>query len=204
VTAAIDRLEARLAGGRRKSAQEIWEPPQLSDFAQGTLVLAFDGSLGNTGWILLWRTLTEITVQEKGTIRPQTELDGYLGTWQRAILLRCGLEDLGRLAIICDHVAVEAPMVAGGHRTESSLVAGLQVWQWAEDRAGRAKRRDVGATHVSKVLCGDSRISRDKRKAAIKAAVARYISGSDGRGYNEHERDAAAIALTVLWDLAHR
>lgn len=203
MTAAIDRLETRLASGRRRSAQETWEPPRLCDFAPGVTVMAFDGSLGNTGWLLA-SAGPGITVYEKGTIRPQTVLDGYLGTWERAAQLRAELEMIGHLAIGASYIAVEAPMVAGGHRTESSLVAGLQVWQWAAHRAGVARRMDVGATHVSSVLLGNARVPRDKRKAAVKAAVARYIPGSDGRGFNEHERDAAAIALTVLWDLAHR
>jgi hypothetical protein len=203
VSVSIDRLEARLAGGRRKSAQETWEPPGFHDFAPGLPVMAFDGSLGNTGWLLLTAGLG-IKVSAKGTIRPETDLDGYRGTWERAAQLREELERLGHLAIGASYIAVEAPMVAGGHRTESSLVAGLQVWQWAAHRAGVSRRLDVGATHVSKVLLGDARVGRDKRKNAIKAAVARYIPGSDERTWNEHERDAAAIALTVLHDLAHR
>jgi Holliday junction resolvasome RuvABC endonuclease subunit len=204
VTAEIARLETRLAGSRRKSAQEAWEPPQLADFAPGITVMAFDGSLGNTGWVRLLHLAGDVLIIQKGTIRPKTELDGYLGTWERAAQLRMELEALGHLAIGCSYIAVEAPMVAGGHRTESSLVAGLQVWQWAAHRAGIARRLDVGATHVSKVLLGSARVSKDDRKNAIKAAVARYIPGSEGRGFNEHERDAAAIALTVLHDLAHR
>jgi hypothetical protein len=201
VTAQIDRLEARLAGGRRKTRAEAWEPPQRSDFAQGVVVFAFDGSLGNAGWLSLWCADSVIMVRRKGTIRPVTDLDGYRGTWERAIQVNTALLGLVDEEFAqADWIAVEAPMVAGGHRTESSLIAALQVWQWADP----AKRMDVGATHVSKVLLGDARVSRDKRKAAIKEAVARYIPGSDERTWNEHERDAAAIALTVLYDLAHR
>jgi len=201
VSVSIDQLEARLAGGRRKSAQEIWEPPQLADFAPGLSVFGFDGSLGNAGWVSLWNTGAQIIVGRKGTIRPETELDGYRGTWERAIQVNTAL-----LGLVSDEfplayrIAVEAPMVAGGHRTESSLIAALQVWQWADP----AKRLDVGATHVSRVLLGSARVPKEKRKNAIKVAVARYIPGSDERTWNEHERDAAAIALTVLWDLAHR
>jgi Holliday junction resolvasome RuvABC endonuclease subunit len=201
VSAEIARLEARLTGSRRKSAQEAWEPPQRSDFAQDVVVFAFDGSLGNAGWVSLWCTDAVIMVRRKGTIRPQTDLDGYRGTWERAIQLNTAL--LGLLDeefMLADLIAVEAPMVAGGHRTESSLIAALQVWQWADP----GKRLDVGATHVSRVLLGSARVSKDDRKNAIKAAVARLIPGSDERTWNEHERDAAAIALTVLYDLAHR
>lgn len=201
MTASLGQLEARLAGGRRKSAQEIWEPPQLSDFEPGITVFGFDGSLGNAGWLSLLSTGTRIMVRCKGTIRPETDLDGYRGTWERAVQLNDALFDLAASEFPLAHlIAVEAPMVAGGHRTESSLIAALQVWQ----RADPCKRIDVGATHVSKVLLGNARVSRDDRKNAIKAAVARYIPGSEERTWNEHERDAAAIALTVLWDLAHR
>jgi hypothetical protein len=199
MTAQMDALEARLAGGRKRKA--AWAPPEVGDFAQEVQVLACDGSLGNFGWVrAVVMPFHGACVLAKGTIRPVTVEQGYLGTWDRAIQLERELSELGTEFALADRIAVEAPMVKGGHRTESSLIAGLMAWRVALPH----KRLDVGATHVSSVLLGDYRVSQDRRKNAIKAAVARYIPGSERRDWNEHERDAAAIALTVLWDLAHR
>jgi Holliday junction resolvasome RuvABC endonuclease subunit len=200
MTASLTRLETRLASSRRKIVKEAWEPPRRADFAPGQPVMAFDASLSNTGWVLLSVTYGGLFVHAKGTIRPQTELTGYRETWRKAVILRQSLDEMSHVAIGASHIAAEAPMVAGGHRTESSLVAGLQVVQWAAPRPVT----DVGATHVSSVLLGSGRVPREERKAAIKAAVARYIPGSADRSWNEHERDAAAVGLTHLHDLARR
>ena len=93
-------------------------------------------------------------------------------------------------------MAVEAPSVGGGYRTESSLVAGLTVYRLAP-----RKCVPVSATHVSAVLLGDPRIESKKRKGAIKEAVARYAPETAGRDWNEHERDALSVGLTRLYDM---
>lgn len=198
MTDIMDQLEAQLASGQRR--KPAWQPPVLDDFAPLVCVTAFDGSLGNAGWVRLDVGAEWVNVKGRGTIRPYTELTGYRGTWDRAIQLERELGEIGTEFALADYIAVEAPMVAGGHRTESSLIAGLMVWRLALP----SRRLDVGATHVSHVLLGNAKVPAERRKGEIKAAVARYIPGSASRAWNEHERDAAAIALTVLWDLAHR
>lgn len=164
------------------------------------MIIAFDASLLNTGWVAIRAWRAGVDVIGHGTIRPKTDATGYMATWERARLLEEGLrgEALVNAYILSDEalMAVEAPSVGGGHRTESSLVAGLMVWRQAPDRCAR-----VSATHVSSVLLGDPKVKSEERKPAIKLAVARYVPESTGRDWNEHERDGLSVGLTRLYDL---
>jgi len=196
-----ERLRTGAASVRkREAARPPWHPPALTDFLSDQAVVAFDASLVNTGWAALMRNGGGFDVLGHGTIRPKTAAVGYMATWERARLLEQALWDEGLVVrfIRADNVlmAVEAPSVGGGHRTESSLVAGLTVWRQAP-----RKCEVVSATHVSAVLLGDPKIKSTERKPAVKAAVCRYIPGAAGRDFNEHERDALSVGLTRLFDL---
>jgi hypothetical protein len=66
-----------------------------------------------------------------------------------------------------------------------------------------AKAHVVSAQHVAWVLTGCARYEDGTaRKQAVKRALAALVPGSDGRKWNEHERDALAAGLTHLWDLS--
>jgi thiazole synthase ThiGH ThiG subunit len=94
---------------------------------------------------------------------------------------------------------VESPSVGGGHRTESSLIAGLKVYETAPE-----KTHVVSAQHVAWVLTGTARYEDGTaRKHAVKRSLAQLVPGSDSRKWNEHERDALAAGLTHLWDLSY-
>lgn len=196
----IDDSRARLRETRRAAPQRPpWHPPALEDFLPGVSIAAFDASLVNTGWVVLRKWLGGFDVFGHGTIRPKARATGYMATWERARLLEEALHDTLAMSFIRQEgnlMAVEAPSVGGGHRTESSLVAGLTVWRLAPARC-----EAVSATHVSSVLLGDPRIRSTERKPAIKAAVCRYVPQAAGRGWTEHERDALSVALTRLFDL---
>lgn len=193
----------RLRAARKTAPpRPAWQPPEFTDFLQHQVIIAFDASLVNTGWVALRTWLRGVDVFGHGTIRPKTEATGYMSTWERALGLELGLWEEALLAsYIRDEgtlMAVEAPPVGGGlHRTESSLVAGLTVWRQAP-----VKCAVVSATHVSAVLLGDPRIKSAERKPAIKAAVCRYVPEAAGRDWNEHERDGLSVGLTRLFDLA--
>ena len=164
------------------------------------MIAAFDASLVNTGWAAIRRTGDAFDVLGHGTIRPKTPATGYMATWERARLLEKALWDEGVVMRFVKPgdvlMAVEAPSVGGGHRTESSLVAGLTVWRLSPRKCER-----VSATHVSAVLLGDPKIRSAERKKAVKAAVCRYVPEAAGRTWTEHERDALSVGLVRLYDL---
>ena len=201
--ARIDELRAALEHKSRVPASKPqWQPPGLEEFETCKQVLAFDASLSNVGWVSL-RVLADplrVDVSAKGTIRSVTDQRGFLETWAKAVKVTAALKELAYYFALADYVPVESPSVGGGYRTESSLIAGLKVWE----EAPADKRFAVSAQHVARVLCGDARIPADRKKQAIRGAVARYIPGSESRSWNEHQRDAAAVGLTHLWDRRNR
>lgn len=197
-----DRLLVGAAAVRASKAmrQPPWHPPAITDFLPDVVIAAFDASLLNTGWVAVRLVGAAFEVIGHGTIRPKTPAAGYMATWERARLLEKGLWDEGVVMRFIKPgdvlMAVEAPPVGGGHRTESSLVAGLTVW-----RLSPRKCQPVSATHVSAVLLGDPRIKSAERKPAIRRAVCALVPEAAGRTWNEHERDALSVALTRLFDL---
>jgi Holliday junction resolvasome RuvABC endonuclease subunit len=202
VTAVRDpeAVRRRIRQTLARTARPDWQPPQLSDFGYYRTVLAFDAALRNTGWVILVSTPSRgISVIDHGTIRMTTLETSYLATWDLAVSLKQEVCQVMRRQLApVDDVVAEAPSVGGGHRTESSLVAGLQVWQEAREHG--KPLIPVAADHASSVLCGNR--SHDKKEIA--AAVARYVPGSAKRDWTEHERDAAAVALAYLYDRVHR
>lgn len=201
ITAEETRQRLRVgAAAARKSAPQrpAWHPPGITDFVPDVRVMAFDASLTNVGWVVLV-VRDRVIVEGKGTIRPKSEDDGYMGTWQRAWHLRKRLweENLILRYMLNPDVlkAVEAPIVGPGHRPESSLIAGMTVWMEADHC------EVISPTHVSAVLLGDPRIRSAERKPAIKAAVCRYVPEAAGRDWNEHERDGLSVGLIRLFDL---
>jgi hypothetical protein len=194
----VEEARRRLQARKTAPARPPWRPLVAADLQPGVRVLAFDASLANVGWALAWAEPDKVHVSAHGTIRPKARDDGYMGTWRRAAELRAALLGDGLFyahARSGSPVGVEAPVVGGGHRTESSLVAGLMVWQTFDEV------QVVSATHVSAVLLGDSKIKSAERKPAVKAAVCRLVPEAAGPDWNEHGRDAVSVAVTMLHDL---
>ena len=196
MTTLWDELREQVAG-QLDRRDEPWAPPELDDFRR-CKVLAFDPSLSATGWVHLRVSRIgaahRISVLARGTLRIRTAETGYMATYERASRLRCLVDEVVWREQHYNWpsvIAWEAPAVRG-HRLESSLIAGLQVYE-ASHRAGTA----ISANHASSLLCGNP--LHDKQEIA--AAVLRYVPGSDARTWNQHERDAAAIALAYSLDL---
>jgi Holliday junction resolvasome RuvABC endonuclease subunit len=165
------------------------------------MVLSFDPSLSNTGWVEIVRLGPEVRVRCKGTLRPRTVSDGYLGTWEKYRILDTELNQLLTLFDLTARsgrrIVWEAPPVGPASRPESSLMAGCALWQRFHHRKDSAV---MSAQHASSVIVGNPRHD----KAEVKLAVARYVPESAGRTWNEHERDALLLAITELADLASR
>jgi hypothetical protein len=198
----IDRFREKLSAGKPKG--DVFRPPLISDFATGEYVLAFDPTLTNCGWVRLevmganYAGGPLVNVWDKRTIRPSTGHTGFMATWDKARLLNDELGTTIRSAVeACAWIVCETPWVgSGGHRTESALIASTFVYMHAGEHF-----RPVSAQHAYAVLCGGRRPPTARAKKDIALSVARYIPESSGRNWNEHERDAAALALTFLHDL---
>jgi hypothetical protein len=199
VSAAVEDARTRLRG-RRKPEEPQWRFPEYGDFYQSQRVLVFDATLSNCGWAGMTAWHDRIEVWARGTVRPVTQRQSYLGTWDKATELSRELRLIDRDCGYGAHVVVEAPSVGGGSRTESSLIAGLLVTMLRPEGGCDA----VSATHVSAVLLGDPRVRSAERKKQIREAVCRLVPEAAGRTWNEHERDAVATGLTWLHDEALR
>lgn len=188
------REELSALAGPPKAPALQWEPPGIREFLWKVVVLAFDQSLSNCGWIAFSIHNGKIVVYNKGTLRPRTGERGFMGTWGKASQLRQDLAMIISWYPGADHIVYENPAVHG-HRLESSLLAGQILYELSLD-----KGQNIDAQHACKVLCGRP-LRSDDRKQAIRAAVARYVPDSATRHWNEHQRDALALGLTHLYDL---
>jgi hypothetical protein len=211
---ALGDARAQLRARPAKAEPEPWHFPSWDDFEPHHGVLAFDATLTHCGWAYMRAWKAGIDVVAKGCINPATELDGYLGTWEKALLLSEELvRETGAFAQAADSIVVEAPAV-GGHRTESSLIAGLaarmafrdrcELWTDRERKAPWRGFYAVSATHVSSVLLGDARMRSAERKKAVRDAVIVLHNEAAGRGWNEHMRDAFATGAVHLFDEKRR
>jgi Holliday junction resolvasome RuvABC endonuclease subunit len=195
VTDTLEHLRSRLQTGIHVMPPR--EPPQFTDFARDVYVLGFDAALRHTGWIkAVWYSGASLpAVLARGTINLKTDVRGYMGTWDLALQLHDEITSVwAEHHRTGDPVALEAPPVGGGYRTESSLMAGFQVYDISNGNV-----HVLAANHVSSVLVGNPYHD----KAEIAAAVLRYFPESGSRTWSEHQRDAAAVVVTLLYDLAH-
>ena len=198
MTTITEQARQQLRARRTAPARPPWHPPAVTDFMPGLRMLAWDASLANAGWVM-FQVTSRVEVEAHGTIHPAQEGDGYMGTWQRMKSLQSALWDHPHLIRWMQDPgilkALEAPPVGGGHRKESSLIAGGVVWGECDECAV------IVPTHVSAVLLGRPRILKAERKPAIKAAVLRFVPEAASRGWDEHQRDALSVGLTRLCDL---
>jgi hypothetical protein len=200
--AVLGQLRERLLVGRKPAVKPPFEPPRMADLAERTQVLAFDPSLSNTGWVALCRVSHEIRIEGRGTLRPETGRDGYMGTWEKfrqlADELRSDMQLSSVLIWSARSIVWEAPPVGPASRPESSLLAGAALWQFYSPRREREELVVMSAQHASSVIIGNPRHD----KGEIKAAVARYVPESEGRSWNEHQRDALLLGLAQLAKVA--
>jgi len=194
--AELEQLRAELSSQmsrKRRQPGIAWMPPLLSDFTWERPVLAFDQSLSNCGWVALAIIGGRVVVYNKGTVRPVVAAKGFSRTWNKAYKLRQDLKVI--LSWYPGYEVVYENPAVHGHRLESSLLASQVLYDLTE-----RKGHHIDAQHACKVLCG-APMRSEERKQAIKTAVARYIRDSETRHWNEHQRDAAALGLTHLYDL---
>jgi Holliday junction resolvasome RuvABC endonuclease subunit len=193
-------LEERMrefATGKQPKPAPDWTPPTLEDFATGLRVQAFDQTLGSTGYVQVevdeWIDGRTVKVWAKDTIRPKPDpsLRSFVEKYDRQYLLA---GELTKIIQCTDPVIYEMPAVHGWE-TESSLLAGSAVYDVTMENQGRRPVM-ISKNHVGSVLCNDS----NAKKPEIRKALARYLPEVAERSWNEHTRDALALALTYLYD----
>ncbi len=194
INADLDQLRIRLSGRKPPKQKAVWQPPVLRDFKLGLSVLALDPSLSDFGWVMFEAHPSGIRIKEKGSIRPAPEATGYWQMWRKAEVINGELWRLHYKYTSVSLVACEAPLVGAGLRKESSEIAGTLAYLVFTDHLSA-----IAARHASSVLCGNPR--HDKRE--ICDAVARYVPEAATRKWNVGQRDALAVGLACLWDLAH-
>lgn len=181
---------------RRASRTPPWTPPSVDDIGEGT-VLAFDQTFSKTGWVLLSGPLTVI---RKGYLYEPPIPDSlrffdvlqrtdWMGDRIRQVVLDV-YEEYGAGGFDVVH---EMPILQG-MRVESSLLGATKVWEACKYLA-LPTPTILSKTRVAGLLCppGDR-----KGKSAITRGLAALIDTS--KGWNEHNRDALALAITFLHD----
>lgn len=191
---ALEEYAEKLA---KRGGSKEWRVPVPADFAVGKLVLSFDQSLANTGWVILSVDGYLIEVVARGTIRTVSPLKGPSQSFHKMRLLKAQVaeEFPAHSTTTYDDVVVEMPAVFG-QRTESSLMAASVLdGYW---NAIGSPITLVSIQHSRTVLCGT--MARNKKDLGHKG-LAKIIPDSAKRTWNEHQRDAALNGLAHLWDL---
>jgi hypothetical protein len=159
-------------------------------------ILAFDQTLGHTGWALLrWRPDPGMEAFAQGSWPRGKAAPGFEGNFAHADLLAVDVDELlVRFPGYVKHIVYEMPAVRG-HRTDSSLMAATAVSSVAAIR--HIPHTIVNARHARKVLTG----SADATKAEVKKVIERVIPNMKAqKPFNTNVSDAAALGLVWMME----
>lgn len=164
-------------------------------------ILAFDQTLGNTGWVWLqvWQDGTP-EVAMTGTCTPPTvdkKVKGHELNLLRSVALQQEMLVLiDSMSHALDIVLHETPPVGNRMaRPESSLLAAHCI-AYACNLRG-VPRLSVGAQRAKSVVCGNGNAKKAEAHAALRKRYATSIEEFD-QVTNEHQRDALMLALVYL------
>lgn len=186
------RASVRAKGKDPKVTKKVWVAPEVEDFAQGR-VLAFDQTLGKTGWSL-------VTVSDRVTVicglyvAPTPEdLKGFEQTFWRAEWMGVKLEERVLLSGVWVSAVVHEMPSVGGKRIESSLMAAREIRRGA---AGFKPVFMINRQSAYATMTGD----RHAPKSAMTAAVERLVAPEDrvGKYWNQDIHDSIGLALKHL------
>lgn len=198
-----ERIDARTDKVHKltKDKSITWQPLTRQNardrLAYGRLV-SFDQTLTSCGVALVSHDDAGIRVVWTALIKPEAQgLVGFQGTYTKAIGLRRALEDLDYGADIfvdAEEIVHEMPST-GGHRTESSLLAGYVVQQFAAERLIPCSM--IANASMRALLVPPDRRA-DRSKVPVRESVDALVDPPPGCPWNEHVRDAVGLALTRL------
>jgi hypothetical protein len=179
---------------KRPSRKKAWEAPSIEDFARRWVMLAFDQSLTNTGWVRFYVHHRRLTVLDRGTLKIAVASKGHTSTMDKADLLKSRLE-ASRGGWSFDLVVGEVTPVVG-YRLESSLMAGYVLRQ-VFPQVHFVSRQAA----LALLLPPDQRFEK-KYSNEVKDRYVSYVDNQAPGRWNEHERDALMLGLTRLHQIA--
>jgi hypothetical protein len=196
---------ATLKSKTKTKPKKVWRAPEVTDFKQG-LVLAFDQTFSSTGWALVWCDGEgTIEVWAKGYLNETKRIPDVpavddvlmrtsnMGHRIKEVFIQVRTEEI-RHNVARFVVVHEQPML-NGYRPESALLGAREVRRVAEEE--QRPVTTVSNTRRITLLCEPD--DRPNGKPAIKRALLRYLPVGE-KGWNEHTRDALALALVYLHD----
>lgn len=199
LTPSLEELRGRLCertfSTTSKRRTREWTPPAPGDFAPGVSVLSFDQALTNTGWVVLRADETTVRLLATGTIRTKRrkELTGLPYTFDQLDQIAEELAVIARQHGEANRIVAEYPNVGGGYRTDSSAMAAREIHRVFPDL------KLISNTHARSVL-GGPKCAKDNSKRELHNAIIEHLDETPAR-WNEHQRDAAALGLTHLYDM---
>lgn len=201
----LDTLDA-FAPGVKKKGREKPPPVYSLPIAESAFVLAFDQTLGHTGWALLHAVQIDkcwVRAHEVGDIKqdPDPALQGFAADDDQVRRLARRIDEVldhaqqaAGLQGCSLYVVREMPAVRGPRSTSSVRAAAVVD---AVCALRNVPTRAVNSQHVKTVLTG----KRDTSKAEVKVAVqGRLPETTNMRPMNANVSDALAIGLTWLLD----
>lgn len=205
IEASLADKAATLKGKAPKSRKKVWNAPLATDFKQG-LVLAFDQTFSSTGWALVWCDgQGDIEVWAKGYINETKRIPDVpavddvlmrtsnMGHRIKKVFVQVRTEEV-RHNVARFVVVHEQPML-NGYRPESALLGAREVRRVSEEE----QRPVVTISNTRRITLLVDPDDRMNGKPAIKRALSRYVPVAE-KGWNEHTRDALALALVYLHD----
>lgn len=190
----------------KKGRRKVFVSPEPEDFKHGK-VLCFDQTLSKTGWSLLHRDETGLSIPFTGLLlAPEPDHRGFEQTLRKSISMKHQMEEVvGTMGLDVDAIVHEMPAVVG-YRTESSLCAAQALWSVCDDfnRNGSFVKAGplvmISKQRAYRLLVGSKDTSS---KTKVTETVNRLIDPErrkNVRRWNQDVHDATLLGLTHLYD----
>lgn len=185
---------SRLVSAKSETADSVPKGLSVEDFYLPIRVLAFDQSLRNTAYVLARHTLGGVLVESAGMISPQVTTKGIRGDLERSSYIY--QEAVALIGLHVDrevfHESPPNPAAVKGSGI-SSLLAAASIQHAAKSHGRNAQM--FSAMTGKKMLTG--RATADKKEAHQALMALDWLRGRELLT-NEHERDAAIVALVAM------
>lgn len=202
-----EKAAALKGKAKPKKAKAAWQPPLVTSFKEG-LVLAFDQTFSSTGWALVYCDgQGDIQVWAKGYLNETKRIPDVpavddmlmrtanMGHRITEVFAQARMEEVRRN--VARFVVVHEQPMLNGYRPESALLGAREVRRVFGEGSDRRPVTTISNTRRITMLVDPD--DRPNGKPAIKRALMRYVPVSE-KGWNEHIRDALALALVYLHD----
>lgn len=182
----------------KRKAKPTWVRPEVIPDGR---VLAFDQTFSKTGWCFVIVTDGVIEVRAKGFIQepPIPDLKGFEDILQRSEWMYGRILDVivDTMRDTYDIAVVHEAPVLHAMRVEASLLGGFAVRLATRRAMSRAPHIVENRRMLGLLVPPDERYNQTG-KGHITRALLPYVDTR--KGWNEHNRDGLALALTYLYD----